>query len=139
MTVNEAADLRIIEGIVQTFYESFDNRAPRIPDGRALRDMFLPDAVIRCLKDGRAEAMSVAEFVDPRLELLRSGRLVDFHEWQTEGRTTILGDVAGHWSTYRKEGELDGEPYVGGGRKLLQLCRLDDRWVVSSLLWTDDA
>jgi hypothetical protein len=136
--VNEASDLAAIEEIVAAFYETFDNRAPRIVDGERLRPLCMPDVAIRCLKDGAATALGLADFLEPRVALLSGGRLVEFHEWELEGETTILGNIAAHSSRYRKEGRLDGEPYSGGGRKLMQLCRLQGTWLISSVLWEDD-
>jgi len=136
--VNDDSDVAAIQEIVAAFYGTFDNRSQQEPDGVRLRNMCMPDAIIRCLKDGSAAALSLRDFLEPRLQLLRNGSLVDFHEWEVVGHTTILGDIATHSSIYRKEGNVEGERHVGSGRKLMQLCRLSGSWHIASLLWADD-
>jgi hypothetical protein len=42
--------------------------------------------------------MDVEGFIAPRAALLTGGRLTDFHEWETEGRTEIAGGLATRWS-----------------------------------------
>jgi hypothetical protein len=127
-----------IDALVRSFYEAFDNRGSRAVDAEALYALFAPTATIVRLAAGRPESMRLPEFIEPRLRLLREGALTDFHEWEVDGGTTILGEIASHWSLYAKEGLLDGRPYSGGGRKLLHLCRHGREWLIASLLWHDD-
>jgi hypothetical protein len=134
----ESGDEPSIKALVTTFYGAFDNRGSRIPSGDALSAIFASHATITRLVSGGVEIMDYTAFVEPRIALLRSGDLSDFHEWETEGETIVLGNIASHWSVYRKEGRLNGAPYVGGGRKLLHLCRPGRSWLISALLWEDD-
>lgn len=127
-----------IDELARAFFASFDNRAGRRPDARALRGMFAPAARITRIAGDRVETMTAAEFVDPRVDLLSNGELTDFHEWEVEATTLILNDIATRASTYAKAGLAKGEAYGGSGRKIILLYREDQRWLISSLLWKDD-
>ena len=102
-----------------------------------LRQLFLPDARVTRVAAGEVDSWTVEEFMAPRVALLTDGSLVDFHEWEIEGATTVYGHIAERRSRYRKSGQLDGEPYLGEGRKLLLLCRREARWQIVSVLWED--
>jgi hypothetical protein len=69
---------------------------------------------------------------------LTDGSLVDFSEWEVEGTTEVLGDVAHHAATYAKAGVLSGRPFTGRGRKSLQLVRMPQGWRISAVAWVDD-
>jgi len=99
--------------------------------------MFLPNARATRLAAGQMDSWSVDEFIAPRAAILTDGTLVDFHEWEIEGGTTIFGSIAEHRSRYRKSGQLRGEPYLGEGRKFVLLCQLEGRWRIVSVLWED--
>ena len=122
---------------IDAFYAAFDNRGGRAPADDALRALFAPEATITRVADGAADTWDTDGFVAPRVELLTEGRLVEFHEWESESRTHVSGHIASRWSTYEKEGLLDGADYRGRGQKLLQLRRAGGRWLISSLLWED--
>ncbi len=104
-----------------------------------LRQMFLPEARVSRLANGQLDSWSVEEFIAPREGILTDGTLVEFHEWEIEGATSIHGDIAEHRSQYRKSGRLSGDSYVGAGRKLMLLCRLAGHWRIVSVLWEDEA
>ena len=126
-----------IDALVEAFYAAFDNRGGRAPAGDALRALFAPEATITRVDGGAAETWDADGFVTPRVELLTDGRLLEFHEWETESRTHVAGHIASRWSVYEKEGLLGGADYRGGGQKLIQLRRDAGRWLISSLLWED--
>lgn len=126
-----------IERLIALFYAAFDNREGRAIAVAELREMFLPDARVTRLAAGLIESWSVDEFIAPREAILTDGTLVDFHEWEIEGATTIFGNIAEHRSRFGKSGLLRGSPYVGEGRKLILLCQLDARWRIVSILWED--
>ncbi|MCZ2134090.1 MAG: hypothetical protein LC098_01450 [Burkholderiales bacterium] len=133
------ADQRLIDEIIRQFFAVFDNR-----DGRraALQDftqLFAPGAIIASHSASRVARESPEAFVAPRLELLASGRLANFHEWETSHRTETVGSLAVRRSRYAKRGQMDGEPYVGEGTKHFQLARLDQGWQIVAMCWIDDA
>jgi hypothetical protein len=126
-----------LDALVTALYAAFDNRDGRVPDGDALRALFTDDATITRVADGEPDTWDAEGFVSPRIALLTGGALVDFHEWETESRTLVLEHIASRWSTYEKEGLLDGADYRGAGDKLLHFRRVAGEWRIASLLWED--
>jgi len=126
-----------ITRLIERFYAAFDNRERRTIDMAALREMFLPEARVMRVAAGQTDSWSVDEFIAPRAAILTDGTLVNFHEWEIEGATTIFANIAEHRSQYRKSGEQRGEPYAGEGRKFILLCHVDGRWRIVSVLWED--
>ena len=47
---------------------------------------------------------SPSEFAQPRIALLGSGELVEFHEWEETSSTQIVGQLATRTSRYAKAG-----------------------------------
>lgn len=127
-----------IDDVIGRFFAVFDNRAGRKPDAQAFCALFAPNAVI-ATHTGRDVLISTPEdFVRPRVELLTSGRLVDFSEWETRYENQVLGSLAVRHSRYEKSGRLDGNPYAGVGTKFFQLALIGDAWRIVSLSWIDD-
>ena len=126
-----------IDELVHIFFAAFASGPDVLDRLGALRDVLLPGAVIvkTC---GAPETYDVDGFLEPRAELLTSGRLTGFREWELAGRTDAFGDVAQRVCTYAKEGVLDGEPFTGRGFKTLQFVRRDGRWRISAVAWDDE-
>jgi len=132
----DAAQSRaVIDGIVLAFFAAFDNRDGRVPDGEAFAALFADGASIAHPDGGRLRFSSPADFFAPRLAMLTDGRLVDFHEWETDAVTRMHAGIASRTSTYRKS----GRDYGGTGTKLFQFARqADGRWQITAVLWADD-
>ncbi|HEY8004310.1 MAG TPA: hypothetical protein VIE16_08785 [Phenylobacterium sp.] len=126
-----------IEALIAAFYAAFDNRDARAPAGEALRAMFGTTATITRVAKDQADSWSPDAFIAPRVAMLTDGRLTEFHEWEVEARTIVLANIASRWSTYEKQGTLEGADYRGGGHKFIQMHRDGGRWLISSILWED--
>lgn len=126
-----------LDRLTAAFFAAFDNRKGRPDPG--LRGLFVPGAVIVKREAGQVVEMTVETFVAPREALLTSGRLTDFHEWETEHETIVSGGLATRVGRYRKDGMMDGAPYAGGGVKHLSFVLTPAGWRIASLLWEDDA
>ncbi|WP_266172034.1 hypothetical protein [Dyella subtropica] len=126
-----------IDELIAAFYAAFDNRGAQLPTTAEVRRMFLPNGRVTRVSPDGVESWTVDEFIAPRLTMLKNGTLVDFHEWEIEAETTVLGNIANRQSRYGKAGTLHGAPYCGEGRKFVQLCRVGDHWQIISVLWED--
>lgn len=126
-----------IEKLIAEFYEAFDNREGRALNAIALRNMFIPEAIIVRVQEDSVNAMTLGSFLDSRIQMLTNRTLEHFHEWETSAATSILGNMASRHSTYRKSGVLHGDLYEGGGRKFIQLVRISEAWRIASILWED--
>lgn len=128
-----------IDALIRRFYAAFDNRAEApVPSSAPLLALFSRRAVVAASAGTEVRVMSLSEFIDPRIELLTGGRLVDFHEWETSANTEVLGPLATRASRYAKEGTLDGHPYSGAGSKRFHLICQPEGWKILSVLWVDD-
>jgi hypothetical protein len=134
--LDEASEAEI-GAVVAAFYGAFDNRGGRPAATEALRALFMDDARIVRVADERVESWGVEAFIAPRAAMLADGTLVEFHEWETQAQTTVLGGIASRRSLYRKAGRLNGADYAGEGRKLIQFVRDGGRWRIASVLWED--
>lgn len=126
-----------IDRLIARFFGAFDNRNGRVPACADIAALFVEGAVILYKAGTETSVLTIAEFAEPRVALLASGKLVDFHEWETTGTTKIFGAFAIRTSNYSKEGMLDSRRYEGQGVKLFQLANIDGDWRIASLCWYD--
>ena len=126
-----------IEEVVRTFFAAFTSGSDIEARLDGLREVLLPEALIvrTC---GASMSYDVDGFIEPRRELLTSGRVTDFREWELDGTTEVYGDVAQHWCTYAKEWVEDGEQRTGAGAKSIQLVRTETGWRISAVAWDDE-
>lgn len=130
-------DQRAIDEVVARFFAAFTTGPGLEARLDGLRDLLTPDARITrtC---GAPATYDVDGFVEPRRELLTSGRLTDFREWEVDGTTEVWGDVAHRWCTYAKEWREAGEHRTGRGAKSIQLVRTTEGWRISAVAWDDE-
>ncbi|WP_239118090.1 DUF4440 domain-containing protein [Paractinoplanes ferrugineus] len=133
-----ADDRAAIADIVRTFFGAFASGADCTARLDALRQVFLPEAVIVRTGGGVPVVSGVDGFIAPRRELLSGGTLTDFREWELRGHTEIFGDVAHHFCSYAKAGVQNGAAFTGRGMKTLQFVRLPAGWRISAVAWDDE-
>ncbi len=133
-----AADRTTIEAIVATFFAAFATGPDLDARLAALRDLFLPEAVIVRTCGLDPAVYSVEAFIEPRRALLAGGSVVGFREWATDGRTEVFGDIAHWFGGYAKAWTQDGVQHTGGGMKSIQLVRMPVGWRVSAAAWDDE-
>jgi len=136
--MSETQDRADIDALIARFFSAFDNRGGRVPTLEEIESLFAPGAIVVCDSGTHAERWSVREFAAPRVRLLTSDDLVDFHEWETAASTRVLGAIATRESTYAKRGTRRGEPYSGGGCKFFHVGRFAAGWRISAVAWSDD-
>lgn len=136
--MTESSDRESIDRLIAAFFASFDNRDGGKPTLSRILGCFAEKAVIARSGAFATQLYTPTEFAVPRIDLLESGALLDFHEAEDSSSTTILGKLAIRTSRYRKAGILRGEPYVGAGTKCFQLVSVDSGWRILSLAWADD-
>jgi len=127
-----------IDEVISAFYSAFDNRGGRRLTPETLRALFIPEARITRVSAAAVESWSVDEFITPRAAMLSDGTLTEFHEREIDAWTTALDHIASRHSFYEKSGTMRGQPYAGRGRKFIQLCRVDDAWRITAMLWEDE-
>jgi hypothetical protein len=133
-----ADDRAAIADIVRTFFAAFTSGADSPARLDALRQVFLPEAVIVRTCSGAPTVYGVDSFIAPRRELLSNGSLTGFREWELSGHTELFGDIAQHFCRYAKAGVRDGVPFTGRGVKTLQFVRTPAGWRISAAAWDDE-
>lgn len=136
--MKESSDREQIDHLIAGFFAAFDNRNGLKPTLSPILACFAEKAVIARSLDSETQLFTPMEFAAPRMELLGSGTLLDFHEAEDSSCTSILGNLAVRTSRYRKAGLLQGTPFVGAGTKYFQLVAIDAGWRILSLAWSDD-
>jgi hypothetical protein len=134
----QAADLAAIAHLVRTFFAAFTSGPDSACRLDALREAFLPDAVIIRTCGGEPTVYGVDSFITPRQALLSGGALLDFREWELSGRTEVFGDIAQHFCSYAKQGAQDGTAFTERGMKSLQFVRTSAGWRISAVAWDDE-
>lgn len=127
-----------IDEVIAAFYAAFDNRGGRQLAADTLRALFISAARITRVSAAGVESWTVEEFIAPRAAMLSDGTLTEFHEWEIDAWTTALDHIASRHSFYEKSGTMRGQSYAGRGRKFIQLCRVDDAWRITAVLWEDE-
>lgn len=133
-----AADRTAIAALVRTFFAAFTSGRDSAARLDALREAFLPQAVIVRTCGGEPAVYDVDGFIAPRQALLTGGTLVDFREWELSGHTEVFGDIAQHFCSYAKAGVQDGQPFTAQGMKTLQFVRMPAGWRISAAAWDDE-
>jgi hypothetical protein len=132
------ADAAEIDRLVNLFFTAFTSGPGCAERLDALRDLFVPQAVITRTCGTEPAIYDIDSFIAPRQTLLEGGTLVDFHEWAVTGRTEIFGDIAHWWGTYAKEGIQNGTPFTGRGTKTIQFIRTTNGWRITAAAWDDE-
>lgn len=134
----EDDDRADIAGLVQTFFAAFTSGPDVTARLGALRELFLPGAVVVRAGGDAPTVYDVDGFIGPRLALLTDGRVTDFAERATSGRTELWGDVAAWFGDYRKAWTENGARCTGRGAKTLQFVRTPAGWRISAAAWDDE-
>ena len=132
------ADEALIASLVEAFFAAFTT-GPEV-DARldALREAFLPQALIVRTGGLGLAVYDVEGFLAPRRALLTGGTLQEFREWEVSGRTDVSGDVAQRFSRYAKAGVQSGTAFSAQGTKTLQFVRTPVGWRISAVAWHDE-
>ena len=136
--MNDPREEASIDALTQRFFAAFDNRRGQVPQQDRLVELFAERAIIIKHQGGSCEFYSPAEFAQPRIVLLASGELIDFHEWEQSSATEIIDGLAARTSRYAKAGLYRNEDYSGGGTKFFQFAKFAPGWRIVALSWTDD-
>ena len=109
--MNDPREQENIDALIQRFFSTFDNRNGQIPRQDLMTELFAERAIIAAHHDGHCDLYSPCEFAQPRIALLGSGELVEFHEWEETSSTQIVGELATRTSRYAKAGLHLGAEY----------------------------
>jgi len=127
-----------INQLTKRFFSLFTNINGQKANVRDLESFFLPTGIIINNTSKTPAIYSMNSFIEPREKLLSSGDLVDFQEWETSHKTEIHNNIANRTCKYEKSGKLNGENFKGRGVKMMQFVKSEERWILTSVIWTDE-
>lgn len=127
-----------VDALLARFFSAVSFEAGAVPGYDAIRELFVPRGLLIRALEPAVEITSVEEFIAPRLEQVRSGRLTQFAESELSGQTQTFGNVAQRWSRYDKRGVLDGQPFEARGWISTQFARTPQGWLITSMAWDDE-
>lgn len=130
-------DRAAIDEITHQFFDLFTNTDNRRPKVRNIKNLFLSNGILINNTTEEPAIYDLESFIQPREEILTNGTLTNFVERETAHRTDIFGKIAQRNCDYEKSGELEGQPFTGKGKKLIQFVKLNNRWFLSSVVWYD--
>lgn len=126
-----------IAELTAAFYSAFTNSGSPAPVDK-IYAICLPEAVIANATTETPAIYNLRDFVEPRRELLGSGRLTDFSEWEISEETTVQGRIACRFSRYEKAWIESGAQMRGAGTKIFSFVLTTQGWKIASVLWHDE-
>ncbi|MEV4514523.1 DUF4440 domain-containing protein [Dactylosporangium sp. NPDC049525] len=126
-----------METLLHDFFRAVSFEPGGRPDYEAVHGLFVPGGfLVKAV--GVPEVSTVREFITPRLALVESGALTEFHESERSGETSAFGNVAQRWSVYDKRGVQGGVAFSAAGRISTQFVRTPSGWRITSMAWDDE-
>ncbi|MEV0345436.1 DUF4440 domain-containing protein [Nonomuraea sp. NPDC050680] len=124
--------------LVESFFEAVSFAEGERPVYAAIHDLFIVDGKLIRSGPGDPEILTVTQFTASRGKLFEAGELTSFRETESAATTEFFGNVAHRFSTYRKEGVLNGTRFAAEGVISTQFIRLAGEWKMSSMAWDDE-
>lgn len=129
-------DERALDSLVTQFFAAFTrHKNEPVPLEPRLQGLFAAEATVTQTNQA---PQSATDFISPRKALLNGPELLSFVEYEAESRTLVTQDSAIRFSTYKKEGLRNGEPFQGWGLKVFHFVRNSSGWTISKLDWSDE-
>ena len=126
-----------IDKLTYQFFDLFTNLDGRIPKVKNIKNIFIKEGIIISNTTGKPFVYGLRDFIEPREEMLTNGTLTDFSEREVSNKTQIFKNIAQRLSHYEKSGKLNGKYFKSEGVKTIQFIRVDEKWKISSVAWSD--
>ncbi len=126
-----------MESLLEDFFRAVSFEPGERPHYETIRDLFVPAGLL-VKAVGAPDVATVDGFIAPRLALVESGALTEFHESERSGQTQVFGNVAQRWSVYDKRGVQDGVEFAAVGRISTQFVRTPSGWLITAMAWDDE-
>jgi len=107
------------------------------PDWAGVRALFAPWARVTRVTPEGVDALDLAGFEAMFTELLESGAVLSFYEYEVARRLDLFGSVAHVLSAYETKRSLEALAPFGRGINSVQLLFQDGRWSIVSLVWDE--
>lgn len=127
-----------IDQLIAAFFRAVSFEQGAKPAYHQLHALFIEHGLL-VKNSGRVpEICSVTQFIELREQLLESGELASFKEWEWSESTAVWGNIAQRWSIYEKAGTLHGAPFHARGVITTQCIATPEGWKISAMAWDDE-
>lgn len=127
-----------IDKITAQFFDLFTNADNKIPNVHGIKAFFIPNGILINNTEEQSVIYDIESFIKPREEILTNGILQDFREWELTSETVIHRNIAHRVCQYKKQGTLNGNRFEGKGHKMIQFIKVNEKWTMSSVIWSDE-
>ncbi len=127
-----------IDALTYRFFDLFTNKDGRVPNVKEIKSIFIPNGILISNTEDTPIDYDLDGFIRPREEMLTNGTLTNFCEREISNRTELFGNIAQRFSLYEKTGELNGERFETKGMKTIQFVKINGKWKMSSVAWSDE-
>ena len=135
---NATQDRIEIDTVTARFFDLFTNKDGRVPNVKDIKSIFIPKGILINNTEETLGIYDLDGFIKPREEMLTNGTLTNFCEREIFHSTEIFGNIAQRFSLYEKSGELHGEHFETKGLKTIQVVKVNGKWKMSSVAWSDE-
>jgi hypothetical protein len=129
---------RDLDELMDAFFRAVSFAQGERPHYDEIYRLFIENGLL--IKNSMAvpEIANVAQFIEPRQAIIRSGELVSFREIELSEVTEIFGNVAQRFSAYAKSGITNGVSFAARGMIATQFIRTPAGWKMSAMAWDDE-
>jgi len=131
-------DLRMIDELTEALYSCISFREGERPDLERLRGLFIEEGML-INNNNDPLIFTIDQFLAAIEEQLSAGSLRSFSEREVAERTELFGKVAHRFSTYEARFDPNDPEPLSIGINSIQLVKVGGSWLVSSLVWNDEA
>jgi hypothetical protein len=130
-------DLRRIDKLAEALYSCISFRKGERPDLERLRGLCIEEGML--INNNDPLIFTIDQFLAAIDDQLSAGSLRSFSEREVAERTEIFGKVAHRFSAYEARFDPDDPEPLSIGINSIQLVKVGGSWLVSSLVWNDEA
>lgn len=127
-----------LDQLIAAFFQAVSFREGGSPAYYQLYDLFLDNALLIKNSGTAPEIATVSQFIEPRIQLIRSGQLTAFSEVELAAITEIFGNAAHRFSTYAKTGVQNSVSFAARGMISTQFIKTPNGWKISAMAWDDE-
>jgi hypothetical protein len=127
------ADLAGIDAAVRGVYEVISGPPGQKRDFDRMRSLFAPGATLKAIGPKGLHGGSLEDYISRNRDILEKK---GFTERELDRRVEVWGGLASVWSSY--DGRTADGSFRERGINSFQLVKIDDKWLVASILWQEE-
>ena len=131
----EERELAAIKGVIDTLYDALNVESGQQADTALFLSLMLEDGTLINNNRQKPRVYSPAEFVKGMSKIEGLSFFIEKELW---GETRFFGNIAHRYSVYEKHIKIKDREIKGKGVNSYQLVKVDGRWMVNSIIWTDE-